>query len=764
MSKQFNHLYEFGEFRLDAAERVLRHGEKPVPLTPKAFETLLVLVRRGGHLVEKDELMKQVWADTVVEEANLARNVWTLRKALGDDEREHRYIETVSKLGYRFVAPVTELNEAIDVLVRRQVRAHIVTEEEDSSDRSRSRIGAEPAARIADVGVHPRSSVEYLVNEIKRHKRRAIAALAASAVALAGITFGLYKLIDQNRSVSNPSAAFQKMKMTKLTSTGKVTHAAISPDGKYLVHVVEHAGQQSLWLRQVATTSDKEIVPPSDYEYGGLTFSHDGNYVYYTGGRKSQEYGELYRMSILGGAASKLIEDIDSPVTLSPDGKQLAFVRGYPGEDEFALIVANADGTGEQRLAVRKVRFFVTPGGPAWSPDGKRLAWVNDSDAGGLIVLVVSVEDGAQTFLTAQRWSQIGRLAWLSDGSGLIMTATEQGSASFCCGPSPARSAQQVWYLSYPGGEPRRITTDVSDYQDVNLTADSNVLVAVRSEQLSNIWTTTAGADENRAILVTRNNTDGLGGISWSPDGEVVYVSSMSGNEDIWIMDADGKNLRQLTVDARNNNHPAVSSDGRYVAFVSDRTGHEDVWRMEINGGNARQLTDNGGSRPNYSPDGRWVVYASGDAAGQSRISKLSVDGGNPIQLTNHTSGRPSISPDGKQIVCGYFDDSDEQNSRWKYAIIPFEGGEPVKMFEIPPTVPFSSRFIWSPDGTLTYIDQHNGVSNIWSQPVDGSPPKQLTNFKSGRIFEFAWSFDGKWLALARGTVSSDVVMIRDFG
>src|SRR5258707_8576425 len=142
MSKQFNHLYEFGDFQLDAAERVLRHGEKPVPLTPKAFETLLVLVRRGGHLVQKDELMKQVWADTIVEEANLARNIWTLRKALGDDEGEHRYIETVSKLGYRFVAAVTELpNEAFDVLVRRQVRARIITEEEDSSDSSRSLIG-----------------------------------------------------------------------------------------------------------------------------------------------------------------------------------------------------------------------------------------------------------------------------------------------------------------------------------------------------------------------------------------------------------------------------------------------------------------------------------------------------------------------------------------------------------------------------------------------------------------------------------------------
>src|SRR4030095_16287083 len=106
MSKQINSLYEFGEYRLDAAERLLLRGEQQIPLTPKVFDTLLVLVQHSGHLVGKDFLMKEVWSDAFVEEANLARNVWTLRKALGDDEGKHRYIETVPKTGYRFVAPV----------------------------------------------------------------------------------------------------------------------------------------------------------------------------------------------------------------------------------------------------------------------------------------------------------------------------------------------------------------------------------------------------------------------------------------------------------------------------------------------------------------------------------------------------------------------------------------------------------------------------------------------------------------------------------
>jgi Tol biopolymer transport system component/DNA-binding winged helix-turn-helix (wHTH) protein len=744
LKSSYSGFYEFGDFRLDAAKRLLLREGVVVPLTPKAFDVLLLLVSRQGHVVSKEELMNRVWPDTIVEENNLNVNVSLLRKTLGEKPNDHQFIVTVPGLGYQFVAEVRSVggeNGGAEARSRKTSNSafspprHFLLRHETETHAAKA--------------TAPMSSAEFFRSEIKRHKRSVVVAFAASAVALAGIGFELYKFIGSNRSVGSPTAALQKIKLAKLTGTGKAIHAAITPDGRYLVHVVANAGQQSLWLRQVATTSDKEIVPPSNYEYGGLTFSHDGNYLYYTGGRKVQQYGELYRMPILGGTARKLIEDIDSPISLSPDDKRLAFVRGYPSETESDLIVANADGSGEQRLARRKGGAFT---GPAWSPDGKELAWVNESDGGGMSVFGVRVEDGAQTLLTSRTWFQIGRLAWLSDGAGLIMTAAEQESAP-----------QQVWHLSYPGGEARRITNDLSNYQDVTLTADCTVLVTVLFDQLSNVWTTAPSVEENRAAQVSSNNSDGLGGISWTPDGEIVYASNVSGNEDIWIVGADGKNQRQLTTDTGRNYDPAVSSDGRYIVFVSDRTGPENLWRMEIDGSNQRLLTNNGAGRPNCSPDGRWVVFASADSAGNPRISRVSIDGGSPVQLTNHTSGRPVISPDGKQIVCGYFDDSDEQNSRWKYALIPFEGGEPIKMFEIPPTVPFSARFIWSLDGRLTYIDQRNGVSNIWSQPIDGSPPKQLTKFKSGRIFQFAWSRDGKWLALARGAVTSDVVLISDF-
>jgi eukaryotic-like serine/threonine-protein kinase len=737
MSKQFNQLYEFGEFQLDVAERLLRHGERLVPLTPKAFETLLVLVQSSGHLVEKDELMDQVWPDAVVEEANLARNIWTLRKALGDDEREHRYIETVPKLGYRFVAPVTVLTgEPVDVLIQRKVRAHIVTE--NSSDSHQS-LPLTESSGFADLGkVVPRAGRQGVSAP---HKGRYVILLVAFAIAISGVAILLYKLMVKNQLLNDPAAAFQKIKLAKLTSTGKAADAAISPDGRYVVHEVEDGGRQSLWMRQVTTASNVQIVPPSDVVYSRLIFSRDGNYIYYIMWDKKTT-GGLYQMPVLGGAARELVVDVDSAATFSPDGKRLAFIRGYPSIGESALIVANADGAGEQKLAVRKSPDdFSSWGGrrnaPAWSPDGKSIAAPAGINAGESI-LEVRVADGAMKPITSQNWVEIEGVEWLRDGSGLIVSAKEEPSSPY-----------QIWHLSYPAGEARRITNDLNDYKGVSLTADSTALVTVRSDTISDVWIA-PNNDVSRATQITSERSDGQGGISWTPDGKIVYTSRVAGNSDLWIMDADGSHQKQLTTGSRANYNPSVSADGRYIVFISDRTGMYHIWRMNTDGSNPKQLTNGPDERvrPDCSPDNQWVIYAplSGTAW------KAPIDGGDPVQLTDHFLHGPVISPDGKLIAGFYW-----VEGGGKTAIYPFAGGQLIKSLDI-------WNFVrWAPDGrSLAYIDLHD-PANIYSQPIDGGQPVRLTDFKDGRIFNFAWSRDGKQLALARGTMSSDVVLIKDF-
>jgi Tol biopolymer transport system component len=540
------------------------------------------------------------------------------------------------------------------------------------------------------------------------------------------------------------------MKVTRLTTSGKASAAAISPDGKYVVHVMGGPGQQGLWLRHIATGSDKEIVPPNENDFTWVTFSRDGGYIFFT--RVEAGVYPLFQVPVLGGTPKKIIsEDVDTPVTFSPDGKRFAFMRGSVQYGEVSLVVANADGTGEQKLVAPKLSDFnaATWPNPSWSPDGEAIAYAHlTADAGPRYsnVFTVSVKDGAEKQITSQKWSTIRALAWLADGSGLVITASDEES-----GPS-----QQLWHVSYPGGEARRITNDTNNYRGVNLTADSKALVTVQSERISNVWVAPNG-EAGRATQLTSNRSDGTAGLAWTPDGKIVY-SSYAGGPAIWIMNADGTGQKRLTDDTPGYS-ASVSPDGRYIVFSSFRAGVSNFWRIDIDGGHPKQLTAGSNDvTPSFSPDGQWVFYTAVESEKQM-LWKVPVDGGDPVQLTNYYTAGPFVSPDGKLIACGYVNEA-EKPARWRVAIISSDGGPPIKTFDLKYG---QLRVQWAPDGrALFYNNTRDGVTNIWSQPVDGGPPKQVTDFKSDEIFRFSWSRDGKQLALARGDVISDVVMITD--
>jgi TolB protein len=227
---------------------------------------------------------------------------------------------------------------------------------------------------------------------------------------------------------------------------------------------------------------------------------------------------------------------------------------------------------------------------------------------------------------------------------------------------------------------------------------------------------------------------------------------------DVWITTADGKEQRQLTRDPQNDVMPAVTPDGRHIVFTSDRTGGRNIWRMEIDGGGLKHLTSGQFDNfPSLSPDGRWVVYSSYRGDGPT-LWKVSIDGGAPAQLSPAFANSPAVSPDGKWVSCFCRDGKD---GRYKAALIPFEGGEPIFIEGM--EQPDFRILRWSLDSrALTYIATRQGVSNIWSKPIDGGPARQLTNFTADRIFRFAWSRDGKFLACERGMVINDAVLIRD--
>jgi serine/threonine protein kinase/Tol biopolymer transport system component len=605
-----------------------------------------------------------------------------------------------------------------------------------------------PALPSATQTARPGTAFEILrvprrVAQSARNKLGLVITLAVAVILLSGLQW----MRNPDGQLTPP---VEIIKISRLTTTGNAITAAISPDGTYFVYVIEEAGQQSLRERQVGSgaETDRRLLPPGEIVYVSLSFSPDGKDIYYVVKENVGPEGMLYRMPALGGTPRKLqVGDIETLVTFSPDGQRIAFV-GREVNGEQVLKLANADGTNIENLAVRRYpNFFMNP---AWSPDGENIACVAGSYLDGFFMTVVNVRvsDGVEKPLTSQRWWSVRRIAWRSDGRGLFLVAMDQASGL----PS------YIAHIAYPGGEVQKITRDLNDYHELSVTAGGNSLIAVQSTQTSNLWVASV-SDAAHARLITQTKYDQVSGMAWTPDGRIVHALRRAGeNWNIWSINADGSGSVPLTEAAGNNLDPAVSPDGRYVVFDSTRAGASNIWRIDIDGGNPRRLTS-GPSEwwPSVSPDGGWVIYAS-FASGHPTLWKVSINGGAPMQLSERFSILPVVSPGGNLIACYLRDDSSK--FELKMAVMAMDGGELAATFAAPGGNLQSLQ--WTSDGqALTYIHERDGISNIWTQPIAGGPPKPLTGFTAEQIFSFAVSPDNKQIALARGSVTSDVVLIQ---
>jgi Tol biopolymer transport system component/DNA-binding winged helix-turn-helix (wHTH) protein len=771
MSAQEKQLYEFGPFRLDPVKRRLLRDGEPVPLTPKAFDTLLALVQQSGRTVEKDDLMRRVWPGAIVEENNLNQNITALRKCLGDSRQASRYIATIPGLGYRFVAevktaPAVESEPTDDLRAEASsvVEKNVGQGEDVQVEGTRQATdGAESAdAPTAGEGVsserveplttnaHDELRNAYDEHELSAPKHNNMVAPVALAIVFVLATAYAFWGYWKSTAPRPVAEAASGVEVTALTRTGTTGRAVISPDGRYIVYSVAEGGRESLWLRQSSASSAQQIAPPAKVEYTGLTFSRDGDHLYFVRAETNGSAPALYRLPALGGVSTKLLDEVHSPVTLSPDGGRMAFVRNSGGKS--ALMIADADGGNQRTLASRPApdNFKV----PAWSPDGKVIA----CSAGARerydfhsSVVAVRVEDGAQSPASPREWGWTGHVEWLADGGGFLLTASEQ-----------PEGMDQIWHVSYPDGAARRITSDSKRYRTISLTSDSRTLVAVQTELNSDIWVAPE-ADAARAHKITFG-TGAYLDVCYTPDGRIVYASQAGGSWDIWMMDADGSNQQQLTADAGVNAHPAVSPDGRHIVFASNRAGVFSIWRMDIDGGNPLRLTAGGGEKfPNWSSDGSWVVYNS-VSPDESLYSlwKVSADGGEPAQLTDTDCERPAVSPDGARVAS--FHRNASAAGGYSVVVTPFDGGPPERTFDVPQDVVPLPFVRWSPDGqSLTYTAHRDGIPNIWTQPLAGGAAKQLTDFKSEGRLRFDWSRDGKQLVVSRHVWTSDLLLLRNF-
>ena len=585
------------------------------------------------------------------------------------------------------------------------------------------------------------STSEYPTSAIKRHKKAIVITLASLAAVTAALAFGLYKLFGTKRQ------PFQSVKIVKLTNTGHVGAATISPDGKYVAYTVREGDQESIWILHVATRSNVQIVSRADVAYHPATFSSDSNYIYYMATTKSLP-NALYQVPVLGGIPKKIIENINTPISFGPGDQQFAFMRIT--QQAIQLIIANADGTSERVLTSTPLEGNHFFGPPAWSPDGRVIACSYAVGESSTTLVGVSTVDGHLKPLTSRKWIHVDHAAWLADGSGLITNVVEQNQ--------PGQTSGQIWYVSQPEGSVRRISNDTNNYGigSLSITADASSIVSLQFDAFSNIFIApTDDVTRVKQITPGTGRRDEIFNMSWTPEGKLIYSSIASGHPQLWIMFADGSGNTNLT-DTPGDGDATVSRDGRYIVFTSSRYGALSVWRMDIDGGNPTQLTMGGPDRnAQVSPDGRWVIY---DRGFLGNLWKVSIDGGTPTRLTDKLSQYPAISPDGKFIACEYRE-SDKSPAR--IAIIPFEGGSPVKSFDTSEEI--DSPLRWSADGrAILYATLRGAASKLWSQPLDGGAPKQLADFNPDQLFSFALSSDGRQLAFARGTVSRDIILITD--
>ncbi len=587
-----------------------------------------------------------------------------------------------------------------------------------------------------------KSSGSVIVAAAKENKLGTTLAALLLVVLLAAAGYGIYSLLQRSNHMP-----FENFEITNLTNTGHVAMASISPDGKYLLQVHSENGLESLWLRHIATGSNTQVVAPAATHYQSLTFSPDGSYLYFL--RRDEEehiIGILYAAPVLGGTPHVVARDVDTPITFSPDGQRFAFLREKHDSPYWDLVVMKNDGSDEHALLKDKT-ILSDSYTPAWSPDGKILlipvVQPTKDTVGGFDL--VDAATGAEKNFAIERERIYYQPVWMPDGRGLIVPSTDLSA-----GPLQA----QLGYLSYPKGEYRLLTHDTNDYGHPSLAADGKTMVANQTKLTFEL--VVAPADSPMQLKpVPLSSQVNLWRWAWMPDGRLILpqagqlkMVTPTGNETVLLNDS-----------SHISDQATACADGRYIVFRRvNRTGAAAVnlWRMDANGSNVSQLTTGQNDRePVCSPDSKWVYYT--DQSDNRYVKRVPVGGGTPETVVKSPVGQFELSPDGKLISSW---DVREEDHKLMVRLDPTDGGNTTYADA---DSRMTSTPMFSPDGkSIVYVVREKGVDNLWEQSLDGKSRKQLTAFPKDLIFRYAYSKDGKQIAIERGSIESDAFLFHD--
>ena len=712
--------WEFDRFTVLTGRRLLLGEGTPIALTSKAFDTLVVLIENRDRVVTKDELLRSVWPDVEVEEGNLTQQIFLLRKALGESAQQPRHIVTIPGHGYRFTARVTAISD-------------------DSG-------AALPATE-------PRRGVPWTITGLA----------VFGVIALFAVLLGPGWMPAEEAGVR---ADFKKH-IAKVTESGKATFSAISRDGQYIAYIEDDGNEYSLWSKHLGSEGRTPVVARQPLWLGHVTFSPDGDYLYFVRESPDSAAGILYRIPTLGGVETPILEDVDSAISFSPDGREFVFQRG--ANPESHIIVAAAGGSPHRILAKRKFPVAFSLSAPDWSPDGKVVATtVSEGGNPSRSIVLLSLDDGSSKELY-RTTLDVGRLRWVPDGSGLLAVMGE-GLWRRQFGRVMGGA---IWRIEAPSGRAERLTTDLANHDPccLDVGADGAVVANIVNTLVSDLWIAPAERLDERKQVTSDHPV--VGRHSWLPDNDTVVYRDLSGR--VNAVARDGRAFTLPLPEGQSwTGSVSACRDGRYVIFATMPS--KNIWRVTPNAGGATKLTSGFNDfNPACSPDGASVLYARREKDDPSpSLWRVSIEGGAPRPLNLVDSYDVMPSPSGRMIY--YMTDNPEElrvgdriptlqtgaplrRDRW----VVISSSDQKRLFAIDRSGDATIGMMtnWAPDESgLDYVLTRNGVSNIWRQPLTGGPPVQITRFSAGKIFSFAWSPDGRWLSLGSGTSRSDVVLM----
>ena len=595
-------------------------------------------------------------------------------------------------------------------------------------------------------------SSAMVVAAAKQHKF-GFASLAIVIVGLlAAAGYGVYSLAHRPSS-----APFQNVSITQVTNTGKALGTAISPDGKYVLVVMNESGRNSLRLRNVATGSDTQVAPSSPGTILSAAFSPDGNYVYFrqAENRLNTDFN-LYRAPVLGGTPQTVVHDVDSSISFSPDGRRMAFIRANdPEAGKYRLLAANLDGSNQQVLHIAPLTILAR--WLAWSPDGQRIAYPEFQPENALSgINLFDLSSGKLQTLTFSD-KAIWEMVWATAGDGLFVIYQQKG---------PNYSHRQIGFVSVPEGQFRPISRDTNSHATLSLSADGRTMATVQQKAVSNFYVVPGEGSATANVHPFLSDGEQIQNFQWTSNGGLLATDGTR----LVRYDAQGRNSDQVVNDPTAQILNVFPCGTQYVvlpwAFAAG-TNSIGIWRVNLDGSSPTRLADGQFEvSPVCSAHQQWVYYEPD----RKQIWRVPLDGSakpEPIPGSNMAHailvGRElAISPDGETLA--YLVEvltSEKQSGIEKIALLDLATLRSPRLLDVDPRISTAAQF--TADGkSVAYGIRQNGVDNIWIQPINGPPGHQITNFDREQILSFHWSPDGRSLGILRGHSDSDVILLQE--